>query len=304
MSRILKTGFGDSCPTAGRAALLPERAPALLVPMVEPPSTASEPQQDVSPAKAQLEQELRQFQKLEAIGTLAGGIAHAFNNILGAMLGYAQMAKMEAAAVPDALESLDEVLLAGQRGKDLIQKILTFSRRQPSERRLVQLPAVVAEVERLLRPSLPPTIALGVGRSPELADVYADPAQLQQVLMSLVTNAVRALQGRGGKISIQLQNLELSAQAAAERALQLRPGKYLELAVMDDGCGMEPAMLERIFEPFFSTKTPGEGSGLGLSVVYGIVTDHQGVVRVDSQPGLGSRFRVLLPAAESGAASV
>lgn len=271
--------------------------------MVERSLTASEPT-DEGAGKPQLEQELRQFQKLEAIGTLAGGMAHAFNNILGAMLGYAQMAKMEAAAVPDALESLDEVLLAGQRGKDLIQKILTFSRRQPSERRLVRLPTVVAEVERLLRPTLPTSIALRVSASPELADVYADPAQLQQVLMNLATNAQRALQGRGGMIAIELQNLELSAQqVAAEQALQLRPGKYLELAVSDDGCGMDSAMLEHVFEPFFSTKTPGEGSGLGLSVVYGIVTDHQGVVRVESRPGLGSRFRVLLPAAESGATS-
>jgi signal transduction histidine kinase len=257
--------------------------------MVEPPSTERELHES-SGARAELEDERRQVEKLEAIGTLAGGMAHAFNNILGAMVGYTQMAKMEMGAMPQASESLDEVLRAGQRGKDLIHKILTFSRCQPSLKRSLRLETTIAAVQRALASTLPPTIALELTLSPDTESVNADPTQLEQVLVNLVTNAARALHGRVGKITIQLQNRELALEQS------LPPGKYVELAVLDDGCGMEPAMRERIFEPFFGTKTPGEGSGLGLAVVYGIVRDHGGVVRVDSQPGVGSSFRVLLPA--------
>jgi signal transduction histidine kinase len=226
-----------------------------------------------------------QQRKLEAIGALAGGMAHAFNNILGAMLGYTQMAKVEAAAVPEALESLDEVLRAGQRAKDLIQKLLIFSRGQPSERRALRLEAIVDDVLRSLRSTLPANIALSVSADSETDSILGDRAQLQLVLESLLANALRALHGRVGTIAIQLQNSALQT------------GKCVQLTVSDDGCGMEAALLERIFEPFFSTKTPGEGSGLGLSVVHGIVTDHHGEIQVESQPGVGSSFRVLLPAA-------
>jgi two-component system, cell cycle sensor histidine kinase and response regulator CckA len=253
-------------------------------------------QRRMETAKALLEDQLRQVQKLEAIGTLAGGIAHDFNNILGAMLGYTEVAKLEAAGVPEALESLAEVLHAGQRAKELVRRILTFSRRHAPERRPVRLQPVVDETHRLLRSTLPSTIELRLSISPGTERVHADPTQMHQVLVNLATNAAHAMQNKVGAITIQLANHEVSSQTSAGRIPNLRPGKYVELAVKDDGCGMDAATLERIFEPFFTTKTPGDGTGLGLSVVHGIVTEHEGIIHVASEPGVGSSFHVLLPA--------
>jgi len=253
-------------------------------------------QRRMETAKAQLEDQLRQAQKLEANGTLAGGIAHDFNNILGAMLGYTEMAKLEAAGVPDALESLAEVLRAGQRAKELVRQILTFSRRHAPERRPVRLQPVIDETHRLLRSTLPSTIALRLTVDPSTERVHADPTQLHQVLVNLATNAAHAMQGRVGAITIHLANYEVSALAEGGRIPNLRPGKYVELAVKDDGCGMDATTLERIFEPFFTTKTPGDGTGLGLAVVHGIVTEHEGIIHVASEPNVGTSFHVLLPA--------
>jgi two-component system cell cycle sensor histidine kinase/response regulator CckA len=253
-------------------------------------------QRRMEAAKIQLEAELRQVQKLEAIGTLAGGIAHDFNNILGAMLGYTEIAKLDAATLPDVLESLSEVQRAGERAKELVRQILTFSRRHPQERRPIRLQPIVAEVHRLLRSTLPATIELSALASPETERVHADPTQMHQIILNLATNAAHALAGKPGRIEIRLGNHEQQNAAAGPRpAPKLPPGKYVELVVKDDGCGMDEETLQHVFEPFFTTKKPGEGTGLGLSVVHGIVKDHDGIIHVASEPKTGSSFHVLLP---------
>jgi nitrogen-specific signal transduction histidine kinase/CheY-like chemotaxis protein len=247
-------------------------------------------------ARVQLESELRQVQKLEAIGTLAGGIAHDFNNILGAILGYTEIAKLDAAALPEVLESLTEVQRAGERAKELVRQILTFSRRHPQERHPIRLQPIVAEVYRLLRSTLPATIELIAEASPEAQLVHADSTQIHQILLNLATNAAHALGDRPGRVELRLRMHQPSATGSEPRAIpQLPPGKYVELMVKDDGCGMSEETLQHVFEPFFTTKKPGEGTGLGLSVVHGIVKDHDGIIHVDSAPNQGSAFYVLLP---------
>jgi len=253
-------------------------------------------QRRMEAAKIQLEAELRQVQKLEAIGTLAGGIAHDFNNILGAMLGYTEIAKLDAASMPGVLESLNEVQRAGERAKELVRQILTFSRRHPQERRPIRLQPIVAEALRLLRSTLPATIELSAKASPETERVHADPTQMHQILLNLATNAAHALAGRPGRIEIRLGNHQQPSSAAGAHSMpKLPPGKYVELVVKDDGCGMDEDTLQHVFEPFFTTKKPGEGTGLGLSVVHGIVKDHEGIIHVESEPQAGSSFHILLP---------
>ena len=250
-------------------------------------------QRRMEAAKIQLESELRQVQKLEAIGTLAGGIAHDFNNILGAMLGYTEIAKLDAADSPLILESLTAVQRAGERAKELVRQILTFSRRHPQERRPIQLQPVLAEAHRLLRSTLPATIELSALASPETKRVHADPTQIHQIILNLATNAAHALSGKPGRIEIRLSNYDESR--AAQAAPNLPAGQYVELSVKDDGAGMDENTLQHLFEPFFTTKKPGEGTGLGLSVVHGIVKDHDGILHVDSALEVGSTFHIWLP---------
>jgi two-component system, cell cycle sensor histidine kinase and response regulator CckA len=253
-------------------------------------------QRRMEAAKAQLEEELRQIQKLEAIGTLAGGIAHDFNNILGAMLGYTEVAKLDAAAMPGVLESLTEVQASGERAKELVRQILTFSSRHPVERRPIRLEPIVAEVQRLLRATLPATIELSTRTQPETDRVRADPTQIHQIVLNLATNAAHALGGKPGRIEIRLgRHGAGKAEPEARPIPNLRPGDFVELIVKDSGCGMTAETLLHIFEPFFTTKKAGEGTGLGLSVVHGIVREHDGVVHVASEPGIGSSFHILLP---------
>ncbi len=253
-------------------------------------------------AKAELEEELRQVQKLESLGTLASGIAHDFNNILGAMLGYTEIAKLDAAALPGVLESLGEVQRAGERAKELVRQILTFGRRHPLERRPIRLGPIIAEVHRLLRATLPATIELIVDAGPEAERVHADPTQMHQVLLNLATNAAHAIGGKPGRIELRLRCHD--GPEHAHRRANLGPGRYVELTVTDDGAGMTQETVARVFEPFFTTKKPGEGTGLGLSVVHGIVKDHDGVIVVESEPSVGSRFHVLLPVFEESAPEV
>ena len=253
-------------------------------------------------ARALLEEQLRQAQKMAAVGTLAGGIAHDFNNILAAILGNAELAREDTLGNPRAIESLEEIRRAGIRGRDLVHQILAFSRRQPTAMNLIALGEVVEESARLLRATLPSSVTLRMQCAPGLPALLGDSTQLQQVVLNLVANAVQAMQGAPGSVTLTLDAVTLDT-AFADRHPAVRPlvdthpGTALRLAVSDDGPGMEPAVLERIFEPFFTTKPVGQGTGLGLSVVHGIVQTHEGVIDASSTPGQGATFTLYLPAA-------
>lgn len=260
-------------------------------------------QQHAEQRRASLEAQLRQAQKVEAIGTLAGGIAHDFNNILGAILAYTDVARMDAAEQPPILASLNEVNRAALRAADLVRQILTFSRRQPPSRAVVGLPAVIAEVFKLIRPTLPATIQLETDLDGRVGSVLADTTQLHQVLVNLTTNASHAIGTRPGRIEIGLAAVLVDSEWAS-RAPDLQPGPYARLTVRDTGDGMDEKTLSRIFDPFFTTKPPGHGTGLGLGVVLGIVQEHDGAIRVHSQPGVGTTFEVFLPVVESLPAEV
>ncbi|HEX5099116.1 MAG TPA: ATP-binding protein [Polyangiaceae bacterium] len=249
-------------------------------------------------AEQRMHEQLRQSQKLEALGTLAGGIAHDFNNILGGMLAFTELAALENQDRPALLAHLREVTLAGQRATGLVGQILSFSRQQRQERKPVSLGRVVEEALKLLRSTLPASIQIVASLPVSLPDVLADGTQLHQVVMNLCTNAAHAMGGRG--------RLALSLDVATGAELSVRPRgafaeRYVRLSVEDDGHGMDAVTLGRIFEPFFTTKQPGDGTGLGLAVVHGIVNDHGGSIAVTSARGRGTTFTVALPAAEGRA---
>ena len=247
--------------------------------------------------RKRLEAQLRQAQKMEAIGTLAGGIAHDFNNILTAILGYTELALEDLRPESPAGRYLQEVRKAGVRAKTLVQQILTFSRRTDQARRPVQLPLLIEEALALLRASLPSTIEMGHELAPDVGPVLADPTQLHQVLLNLCANAAHAMRETGGRLVVRLAAVEVAPTAPPS---DLAPGAYACLTVSDTGQGMAPEVLERIFEPFFTTKAPGEGTGMGLALVHGIVTNHGGVVRVSSVVGQGTTFTVYLPRSAAG----
>jgi PAS domain S-box-containing protein len=247
---------------------------------------------DVSDRK-RLEKELRQAQKMEAIGTLAGGIAHDFNNILAAILGYGEMALEEVPPGSLARHDLEQVMDAGRRASALVQQILAFSRQGEVEFIPVQIQHVIKEALRLLRASLPASIEIKTAIDNQCPVVNADPTQIHQVLMNLCTNAKQAMGHGGGVLTVSLGQVTLPLAQGPE--LGLEPGPYLELLVSDTGSGMDEAVKARIFDPFFSTKPPGQGTGLGLSVVHGIVKGHGGLIMVESGPGQGAVFRIYLP---------
>jgi len=244
--------------------------------------------------KKKLEAQLRQAQKMEAIGTLAGGIAHDFNNILGSILGYTELSMLEVPEGSKLKQKLTEVFNAGKRAETLIQQILAFSRKQELKQKPLQLKYIVKESVKLLRSTLPTDIEIKEDIAKDVGVVNADPTQMQQVIMNLCINAGHAMQEEGGILAVGLANVELDDIAAAQY-LDMSPGPYLKLSVSDTGYGMVPDVKERIFEPFFTTKAPGEGTGLGLSVVHGIVKSHGGTITVYSEPGKGSTFHVYLP---------
>ena len=266
---------------------------------------------DVTAAKAaealreSLAEQLRESQKMEAIGTLAGGIAHDFNNLIAAILGNAQLALEDAAGNRAVETSVNEILKAARRARSLVQQILSFGRRQPTERRLVSLAPIVDEAVGLLRAGLPARIRLEVFKSPDVALVLADPNQIEQVILNLVSNATQALQGQPGNVEIRLEGAPIDADLIVQRPalkahFDAHAGPAVRLAVSDDGVGMDRATFDKIFEPFFTTKPVGEGTGIGLSVVLGIVQAHDGVVLVDSVEGKGTTFSVYLPGVEAG----
>ena len=253
--------------------------------------------------RSELEAQLRESQKMQAVGTMAGGIAHDFNNILGAILGNVELAKADCSAGSPVLESLMEIDKAGRRARDLVRQILTFSRNEPPQRTAVQVAEVAHDTERLLRVTLPPGIELHMQLPAGLPPVLADATQVEQALLNLCTNAIHAIHGAGitrGAIHVEATAVQPD-QRLSER-LALASGHYVALTVRDNGPGMDAATLERIFEPFFTTKPVGQGTGLGLAVVHGVMRTHEGAVDVHSVPGQGSRFTLYFPAAPAGVA--
>ncbi len=253
----------------------------------------------------ELEAQLRESHKMQAVGTMAGGIAHDFNNILGAILGNVELAKADCAGqAPGStvLESLLEIDKAGRRARDLVRQILTFSRNEPPQRSAVSLAEVAHDTERLLRVTLPPAIELHMQLQVGLPPVLADATQVEQALLNLCTNAVHAIQSQGNdRGSIHVEAATVQPDHRLSERLGLAPVDYVALTVRDSGPGMDAATLERIFEPFFTTKPVGQGTGLGLAVVHGVMRTHEGGVDVQSTPGHGSKFTLYFPVAPGGA---
>ncbi len=242
-----------------------------------------------------LESQLRESQKMQAVGTMAGGIAHDFNNIIGAILGNAELARQDAGPESPALISLSEIDRAGRRARDLVRQILTFSRNESPERIPIQLADVVQETVRLLKVALPPTVEMQVAIDATTLPVLADATQMEQAVLNLCTNAIHAIGNQRGTIRIELENSTETVDI--ERRTGVR-AKYVKLTVRDTGCGIDAATLERVFEPFFTTKPVGQGTGLGLAVVHGVMRTHMGTVNVQSTPGIGSAFSLYFPVAD------
>ncbi|MDY6822886.1 MAG: PAS domain S-box protein [Thermodesulfobacteriota bacterium] len=246
--------------------------------------------------KKQLEAHLQQAQKMEAIGNLAGGIAHDFNNILFPIIGLAELLIDDLPAGSVERENAAEILKSAQRAGDLVQQILAFSRQSAPQQIPIRVQQILKEVLKLCRATIPADIEIGHDIQKDCGLVMADPAQLHQIAMNLVTNAYHALGEDGGSIFIHLKDVELDKAMLAD--MEMQPGRYAMLSVADTGCGIQPAIMEKIFDPYFTTKGHGKGTGLGLAVVYGIVKALGGNVNVYSEMGQGTTFNVYLPLIE------
>jgi PAS domain S-box-containing protein len=251
--------------------------------------------------KQKLQEQLFQARKMEALGTLAGGVAHDFNNILSAIMGFTELTTDEVPEGTAARRNLEEVLKASRRAKVLVQQILAFSRPSQPKNEPIQPHPIIEEVLTFLRASLPKTIELRHHIARTAGPVAISSSQLQQVLTNLCVNAIRALEEKGGVLEIRLQRVEVEDDFARTQK-NLRPGPHLRLTVSDTGCGMTSVVQERIFEPFFTTRPVGEGNGLGLAIVHGIVTGHGGGIAVESALGKGTTFHVYLPMSENDVA--
>jgi PAS domain S-box-containing protein len=243
--------------------------------------------------KRELEKILQQSQRMEAIGTLAGGIAHEFNNILWIISANTEYAFEVLKDGGEITNNLKRIERACARASDLVGQILSFSRQQYQAPKPLDMRAIVKETLKFMRASLPKTIDIKTDIAGDLGMVMADPAQLHHVVTNLCTNAFYAMGEEGGILDVSLQNID--AKESPSTPVGMAPGRYVRLRVTDTGIGMEPKVMKRIFEPFFTTRQPGQGAGLGLSVVYGIVESCHGAVAVDSSPGKGSVFDIFFP---------
>jgi signal transduction histidine kinase/ActR/RegA family two-component response regulator len=256
--------------------------------------------QQAQASQKKLEQLLRQSQKMEAIGTLAGGIAHDFNNILSAIIGYTELAKISLFSADftnkaKVTNDLEQVLKAGQRAKDLVNQILAYSRQQDHQQKPIQVNTIIREALMLLRSSIPKSVEIRENIVDHDTLILADPTQIHQIVMNLCTNAHHAMRDTGGILAVELVHSEIHPHDEKINTLHLTPGPYLLLKICDNGKGMGKAIQDRIFDPYFTTKKSGEGTGMGLAVVHGIVKSHNGHISVYSEPGKGSSFLIYLP---------
>jgi len=241
-----------------------------------------------------LRKQIRHSQRLETIGTLAGGIAHDFNNILFPISGYTEMTMDEVSEDSIAYKNLEEILKATNRAKDMVKQILAFSRQSEQEKKPLKIQPIIKESLKLLRATLPAMIEIQQDIDNECGPIMADPTQIHQVMMNLCTNAYHAMRKNGGILKVTMNQTELSSEEI-QFYPGLVPGAYIKLSVSDTGHGIHPDITEKIFDPYFTTKPPGEGTGLGLSVVHGIVKSHKGSISVYSEPAKGSIFTIYLP---------
>jgi signal transduction histidine kinase/ActR/RegA family two-component response regulator len=284
---------GTTFPVEVRAGLLELGSRKVILALARDLSERQESEKE----KHVLESQLQQAQKMESIGTLAAGIAHDFNNILSPIYGYVELVQLKLQDDPELSRYLDEVHSATHRAKDLVKQILTFSRQDSEKFSPVEVYVIIKEALKLLRATIPSTIEIKQEIDSKCGYVLANPTQIHQVLMNLCTNAYHAMRETGGVLGVTLKKVNISARDLVKN-INLRPGSYLMLEVSDTGTGMDKETLSRIFEPYFTTKAQGDGTGMGLSVVHGIITSHGGNITVYSEPGRGSTFHVYLPLME------
>jgi len=244
-----------------------------------------------------LESQLQQAQKMEAIGTLAGGIAHDFNNILFPIVGHTEILLEDVSKDGPLRDSLNEIYTASLRARELVQQILSFSRQGKSELKLIKIQIIIKEALKLIRSTIPTTISINQNLQPECGAVNVDPTQIHQIVMNLATNAYHAMEENGGELKVVLKEIELSQHEVIP--LDLAPGPYACLTVADTGKGMTKDVRDNAFKPFFTTKEKGKGTGMGLSVVHGIVKSMNGSIQLHSEPGCGTEFQIFLPIVKS-----
>ena len=245
-------------------------------------------------ALAKSEKQLQQVMKLQAIGTLASGIAHDFNNILFPIIGYTELTMDDIPEDSQARQNLEEVLKAANRAKELVQQILTFSRQSSQERKPLKVQYLIKEAVKLLRATIPSSIEIDCDIDQSCGPIKGDPTQIHQIIMNLCTNAYHAMQETGGKLEVRLEEININYERSLEK-VGIKVSPHVALTVKDNGHGMEPQVMERIFEPYYTTKEQGKGTGLGLSVIHGIVKNYGGDISVVSRPDKGTTFQVLLP---------